>query len=83
MKYFSKKNLLEALRKAHEESKAKGGPDIPHTYKTLLVYEKMGFLSRNNNDIEMGNSSNWRLYSAEDIEAIVKKFVEYKNKGGE
>lgn len=82
MKYFTKKHLLEQLRIAHNNSKAQGGPDIPHTYKTLLVYEKMGFLERKS-DVEMGGTSNWRLYTEQDIQDIVKKFIDYKNKGGE
>lgn len=71
MELYSKQHLLKALEEA----------GLPHTYKSLLKYEKMGVLPGSNNAIGMGVTNRWRLYTKPEIESAVLKLKEYKDKG--
>lgn len=66
MKVYTKKHLLKALKKA----------GLPHSYKTLLQYERLGLIDRGGNEIEVRN--NERFYTEQEIKSIVVKVKTYK-----
>jgi len=74
---FTKSHLLEALKKAHTQSKKNGGPDIGYTYKSLLEYEKKGIIPRGGTEIEVSSAN--RFYTRDEIDAIVRRVKDYKN----
>ena len=77
MEVYTKKHLLDALKKAHDESVAKGGPALPYTYKSLLVLEKQGIIRRGG---EIKSANNDRFFTREEIEDIVSKVKAKKTK---
>lgn len=68
MKVFTKKHLLEALKKE----------GLPSSYKSLIKYENMGVIPTSLNVEGLGNAGNWRLYTEQDIKEIVRKVKEHK-----
>jgi len=68
MKVFTKKHLLDALQKE----------GLPATYKSLLKYEKLGIIPLQGSAEGVGNASNWRLYTEDEIKSIVAKVKSYK-----
>lgn len=79
--FYSKRHLLEAFKKANDESVAKGGPKIPYSYKSLIFYEKLGIIPAAQNAVGLGVTTTWRLYTKEEIDQAVQKLIDYKNKG--
>lgn len=65
---FSKKYLLAALKKA----------GLPHSYKALLKYERMGVIPQPETAVGRGSMSKYRLYSQEEIDNIVQIMKDYK-----
>lgn len=65
MELFTKIHLLEALEKAK----------LPHTYKALLNFERKGIIPTAFNRL-----NTQRLYTKQEIEDIVRKIKEYKEK---
>ena len=65
---FSKKHLLIALAKA----------GLPHSYVTLVGYERRGVISKPKSAIGFGNGK-WRFYSSEDIAQIVNEVKQYRH----
>ncbi len=60
-KLYPKKILQKALEDAN----------LPHSYPTLLRYEKKGLVKRPKGEIHYTDRS-WRLYSEEEIAEIVE-----------
>lgn len=60
IKVYTKIHLLNALREA----------GLPHTYKSLLNYERQGIISRGG---EVESASNDRYFTADEISQIVEK----------
>jgi len=65
---YTKKHLLEALRKEN----------LPHSYKSLLKLERTGVIPCSANGIETISGNRQRLYSAEEMSAIVDKVKTHK-----
>ena len=65
MKVYTKIHLLKALKKA----------GLPHTYKSLLNYEKQGIIDRGG---EIESASNNRYFTEQEIKTIVAKIKEQK-----
>lgn len=75
--HYGKQDLLEALKKAdadHPELK------IPYSYRSLLRLEKLGVIPVCNSPLKFKSGAQWRLYTIEEVEAIVQKVIEYKSK---
>lgn len=66
---YSKRHLLKALKKNR----------LPHSYMTLMKYEKMGVIEEPIRAIGFGNGKH-RLYTQEDIDRAVDR-VRLYNKG--
>jgi len=66
MKVYTKRHLLEALKKA----------GLPYSYKTLLQYEKAGLIDRGGSEIDVKN--NERFYTEQEIKNTVEKIKNYK-----
>ena len=64
---FSKKHLLEALKRA----------DQPFTYASLLQYEKKGVIPQPEHAIGFGNGR-WRFYTQDEINENVKLITDYR-----
>lgn len=71
MKLLTKMHLLEALKAA----------GVPHTYKTLIRYEKAGIIPQSTTSIEYEIGPRRRLYTEDEIKEIVAKVVEYRRGG--
>lgn len=67
MKLYSKKYVLLALKKAK----------LPHNYRTLIRYERLGVIKRP--DAIMQGSKD-RYYTEEDINEIVGQVRKWKEK---
>lgn len=63
---YSKQILLEALKEA----------GLPHSYPSLLRYEKKGIIQRPANEIKYPDRS-WRFYTIEEIDRIVIRIRKY------
>lgn len=68
--------LLAALKKAHDESIAAGGPAIPYSYKGLMKLEKLGLIKVQGVEYD-GRPGITRLYTEEEIGQIVEKVKQY------
>ena len=66
-KIYTKIHLLTALKEA----------GLPHTYRSLLNYERQGIINRGG---EMESIDNNRYYNEQEIEKIVEKIKTLKNK---
>ena len=67
-KLYSRKHLLLALKQA----------GLPHTYITLLSYERKGIVPKPKLAIGFGNGK-WRFYTREDIKSTVRLVRKYRN----
>lgn len=67
IKVYTKIHLLQALKKA----------GLPHTYKSLLNYERQGIVNRGG---EMIGASNDRYFTEQEIADIVEKIKVLKAK---
>ena len=67
VKVYTKQHLLQALKKA----------GLPHTYKSLLNYEKQGVISRGG---EIESVNNNRYFNEWEIAEIVEKIRKLKSK---
>lgn len=68
MQVLTKIHLLKALKKA----------GLPHSYKSLIKYEKAGIIKRDSTLDIKGNHAD-RFYTQEEIDEIVAKLKAYKN----
>lgn len=68
---YSKKHLLEALKKA----------GLPFTYASLLQYEKRGVVPQPKHAIGFGNGR-WRFYTMQEINENVKRIGNYRREKG-
>jgi hypothetical protein len=64
---YSKRHLLKALKKNR----------LPHSYMTLMKYEKMGVVNQPIRAIGFGNGQH-RLYTQEDINENVDRVRAYQ-----
>lgn len=68
---FSKKHLLEALKRA----------GLPYTYASLLEYEKKGIVPKPQHAIGFGNGR-WRFYTMQEIKENVRRIAQYRKEKG-
>ena len=64
---YSKRFLLKELKRNR----------LPHSYLTLLRYEKIGVIPTAKTAIGFGNGR-WRFYTEEDINTIVDRVRKYQ-----
>ena len=68
MKIYTKQHLLQALKKA----------GLPHTYKSLLNFERQQVIGRGG---ELESASNDRYFTEKEIADIVSKIKSYRQNG--
>lgn len=63
MKLYSKKHLLDKLEKE----------GLPHTYKSLLSWERDGIIpTGKKNGLDFGQQNVWRMYTEEEVKEIIQ-----------
>jgi hypothetical protein len=67
---YTKKHLLAALAQAK----------LPHSYRTLMVYEDKNIIPGNKTGLQNVAMNDQRFYTADEIEDIVGKVREHKKK---
>lgn len=67
MNVLTKQHLLARLK---EEK-------LPSSYHSLIKYEKLGIVPLPESMNGVGAARNWRLYSPQEVEIIIKKIREY------
>ena len=73
MEFYTKKSLLEELKKAHDKYPSL---QIGYSYMSLMSYEKKGIVDKPQTVLVCGKD--WRFYTKEDMATAVDRVVEYK-----